>query len=235
MTILRLTAVGLALLISSAAGAASLFVKPTTVILARGDAAASVTLTNSGDVPVTAQVRVFGWEQSANEDRLTATSALAASPPMMTIPAGQSQTIRLVRTQQAAAVNEESYRILVDEINDRTAAAGAGVQMQLRYSVPVFVMPKPNEPAQVAFTASLVADGLVIQAANQGKSHAQISNVSLRYADGSARVVNGGLVGYVLPAKARQWRLDLPTGVSAQTKAESVRALVNGQELIVKL
>jgi fimbrial chaperone protein len=226
----------LACLASATSIAASLFVKPTTVTIARGENAASVTITNSGSTPITAQVRVFAWDQSSNEDQLTPTDALAASPPMAMIPAGQSQTVRLVRAAGGSAAREESYRLMVDEIPDRSAAAAGGnVTIQLRYSVPVFVMAGNNPSARLAVNAAWAADSVRIEAENRGQAHAQISNVSLQYGDGSSVVVGEGLVGYVLPAKSRQWWLALPDGSAARGKPEAVRAMVNGQEMLVRL
>jgi len=216
--------------------AASLFVRPTTVVIARGENAASVTITNSGSVPVTAQVRVFAWDQAANEDQLTPTEAIAASPPMAMIPPGQSQTVRLVRTAGGAAAREESYRLLVDEIPDRSAAAAGGsVAIQLRYSVPVFVMAAANASARLDVNAAWATDSVKLEAANRGQGHAQISNVSLQYSDGTSVVVGEGLVGYVLPDKSRQWWLALPESGAPRGKPDSVRAMVNGQELTVRL
>lgn len=235
MKLLRLLSVCCALSMSGVAVAASLFVKPTTLVLGPGESAASITVTNNGDAPVTAQVRVFAWDQAANEDQLTQTDALAASPPMLTVAPGQSQTVRLVRVSKTGASKEESYRLLVDEIADRAAPTSTGIALQLRYSVPVFVMPKPRDGARLTFTAEWAVDGLVIGAANRGGSHAQISNVSMRYADGSSVVVNDGLIGYVLPAKSRQWTLALPVETTTRGRPTSVRAVVNGQELSVQL
>ena len=219
------------------ATAASLFVRPTTVVIPRGESAAAVTITNSGDMPITAQVRVFAWDQSDNADQLTPTEAVAASPPMAVIAPGQSQTVRLVRLATTPAAQQESYRLLVDEIPDRSAAATGqnGVVIQLRYSVPVFVMARPSDSAQLAVNAVWTADSVKIDAANRGQAHAQISNVSLRYGDGTSVVVSDGLLGYVLPAKSRQWWVDVPADSSARGKPESMRALVNGQELDVRL
>ncbi|HZF28385.1 MAG TPA: fimbria/pilus periplasmic chaperone [Gammaproteobacteria bacterium] len=225
----------LALVANGAAPAASLLVKPTTVMLSRGASAAAITVTNSGDTPVTAQVRVFAWDQSSNEDQLNQTTALAASPPMMTIAAGQSQVIRLVRVATALAQREETYRVLVDEIAERAAATTPGVAIQLRYSVPVFVMPRPRDTANLSLKAEMASDELLIDAANRGQAHAQVSNVSLAYADGSSIVVGAGLIGYVLPDKSRQWRLRLPARAPNQGQPQSVRAVVNGQELVVAL
>jgi fimbrial chaperone protein len=220
---------------SVSASAASLMVRPTTIILAKGESASTLTVTNSGAQPVTAQLRIYGWTQDQNQDRLEQSASVVASPPMVTVPAGQSQTVRLVRVISTPARAEESYRLIVDEIVDRKAQEAApGVAIALRYSVPVFVMPNPGEPARATVKASLAADSLVLDVANRGKSHAQISNVTLGYADGTSQVLNGGLVGYVLPDEQRQWKLQLPSAHAA-TAPKRVRALVNGKELLVAL
>lgn len=229
MTVLLLLAAG-------ATNAGSLLVRPTTVMLGPGESAATVTVTNSGSAPLTAQLRIFGWDQQQNEDKLDPTAAVVASPPMLNIPAGKSQTIRLVRVQTGAASAQENYRLIVDEIPDRsTADAGTSVRVQLRYSVPVFVMAKANQTANATVKASVSGNSLVLDVANRGKAHAQISNVQLSYADGSSTLVGAGLVGYVLPNKQRQWKLDLPPGPTAGVSPTRVRTQINGKELLVAL
>lgn len=217
----------------SSAQAASLFVRPTTIVMAQGTSAAGVTVTNNGTAPLTAQLRVFSWDQSENEDKLNPTTSIAASPPMMTIAPGQSQTIRLVRVAAAPAVQQENYRLLVDEIADRNAAdANSGVLIQLRYSVPVFVMPKARDAAKLSMSAQVADHSLVFDAVNRGKAHAQISNIALVYADGTSQLVGSGLVGYVLPDRNRRWTLPVPEGTTAPRQ---VKALVNGKEVQLKL
>jgi fimbrial chaperone protein len=230
----RLTA--FLLLSATAAHAASLLVRPTTVIFGPGESAATVTVTNNGNAPLTAQLRLFAWDQQQNQDKLEATGAVVASPPMLEIPAGQSQTIRLVRVLSVPAKGQENYRLLVDEIPNKAAIdAGTGVVVQLRYSVPVFVMPKKNESANATVKASLNGGSLVLDIANRGRAHAQVSNVRLAYADGSTAVIGAGLVGYVLPDKQRQWQLELPSGPASGVPPTRVRAQINGKDLLVAL
>jgi len=224
------------LVASGAANAASLFVRPTTVMLARGQSAATVTVTNSSSAPVTAQLRLYSWNQADNQDSLTSTEAMVASPPMLQIPPGSSQTIRLVRVAAAPAVTEESYRLIVDEVPEPGAGTeGTGVVVQLRYSVPVFVLPRSSPTALTTFKATVDGGSLLLDVANRGKAHAQISNVRLTYPNGSSEVVGAGLVGYVLPDKQRQWKLGLPAPDGNRGAPTQVRAQVNGKDLRVAL
>jgi fimbrial chaperone protein len=221
---------------ASAASAASLLVRPTTVMFGAGESAATVTVTNSGNTPMTAQLRLFAWDQQLNEDKLEPTGAVVASPPMLEIPPGKSQTIRLVRVQGTPATSQENYRLLVDEIPDRAAReAGTGVVVQLRYSVPVFVTAKAKPSANATVKASVDGNSLVLDVANRGNAHAQISNVRVAFADGSTSVIGAGLVGYVLPDKQRQWKLNLPAGPAGGVKPTRVRTQINGKDLLVAL
>ena len=229
--------VGLALLCAvTDTQAASLLLRPTSVVLSGKESAATITLTNSGEQPVTAQLRLYSWDQKDNDDLLVETTALVASPPMMSIPAGKSQTVRVVRVGTTPAAAQESYRLIVDEIVDRSLLnADAGVVMQLRYSVPVFVMPKPGAKASAVINASLSGDTLSFGVTNDGATHALISNLRIAYSDGSSNTINAGLVGYVLPDKQRQWLLKIPAGKNAGSSARQVRAVINGKELAVAL
>ena len=220
---------------SSAANAASLFVRPKSVMFAPGESAASVTVTNSGTAPVTAQLRLYAWDQRDNQDSLASTDALVASPPMLQIPAGSSQTIRLVRVAKTPAATEESYRMIVDEVpTPGSNDTGASVVVQLRYSVPVFIFPKTSQPANATFKASVSGGALMLDVSNRGKSHAQISNVRLAYPDGSTHVIGPGLVGYVLPDKQRQWKLNIPASANRGAPKQML-AQVNGKDLRLAL
>lgn len=219
-----------------AAVAASIHVKPTTVILGPGQNAAAITITNEGDKPLNAQVRVFGWDQQDGKDVLGATSNLVASPPATALAPKQSQSIRLVRTAKTPATAEEAYRLVVDELPDKSNLPTVGVELQMRYSMPVFVQPKTaSKQDQVTVTAQLSGNTLTVNAQNQGQLHAQASNLAVVYAGGAAVSVINGLVGYVLPGKTMQWTANLPADAAAKGKPAHVTVLFNGQSFSVDL
>jgi len=221
---------------ATGAQASSLLVRPTTVVLSGKESAATITLTNSGEQPVTAQLRLYSWDQKDNDELLVETSTLVASPPMTSIPPGKSQTVRVVRVGATPATTQESYRLIVDEIVDRSLqSADSGVVMQLRYSVPIFVMPKSGAKANATINATVTGDTLMFDVTNRGTSHALISNIKVAYSDGSSRTLNAGLVGYVLPDKQRQWVFKVPAGENSGSSARQVRAVINGKELAVAL
>jgi fimbrial chaperone protein len=224
------------LVATTVATAASIHVKPTTVNLGPGQSAATITISNEGDKPLNAQVRVFGWDQQQNKDVLGPTDKLVASPPATTLAAGQSQSIRLVRVDKTAPTSEETYRLVVDEIPDKTDVTQVGVAVQMRYSLPVFVMPKAGmKKADLTVTAQVSGNALTVSAQNRGEVHAQAANVSVVYAGNVAVPVVNGLLGYVLPGKSMQWTVNLPADIMAKGKPMGVTATFNGQPFNVNL
>jgi fimbrial chaperone protein len=216
------------------AHAGSLQVSPIRVDLSAEQPAAVMKLHNSGNAPITAQVRVFGWSQTLDEDRLDEARRIVASPPIITIAAGGDQTVRILRTSRDAPQGEETYRLLVDEIPQAQSAQTSGVRMQLRYSVPVFAgapanvtTPKVDFALEHVGNASAVNDParLVLRASNTDAAHAQVSQVRIDWPDGRTTEVAPGLLGYALAHAARQWPVAdaMPTASSA-----TVHAVING-------
>src|SRR5690606_36206169 len=108
-------------------------ISPVTIELGPKINAAAVTLSNPGETPIYGQLRVFKWDQKDGEDVLTATTDIAASPPLIEIAPGSDQVVRLVRTERNAVQGEQSSRILIDEIADENASPpSSGVQIRMR-------------------------------------------------------------------------------------------------------
>nr|WP_246432390.1 fimbria/pilus periplasmic chaperone [Xanthomonas theicola] len=193
------------------AAAASLQLAPTMLSLAPEQNADGLWLSNSGSAPVQVQVRAYRWTQHDGNEELQPTQELLISPPMRSLPAGERQLIRVIRADPAAPAEEVAYRVIVDEL-PRPQAERAGMQFVLRYSVPVFVLPRQPQPPQPDLRARLRrdADGTAsLEVGNRGSAHAQIADLR-HIADGSPRFALDGLVGYVLPGQTMRWSLGRP-------------------------
>lgn len=234
-SIINQLALPLAALLAGAlpAHAASLQVSPVTLSFQPGQPALGLTLRNSGDAPLTGQVRVFSWTQDGKDDVLEPVQALVASPPMVVIPQQGEQLVRVVRTNRQPADHELTYRLLIDELPPPagTASSGevsGGVNFRLRYSIPVFV-PLAGAPGEPRLSWSLRQhDGAwYLAAANLGGSHAQLSVVKLIGADGSAFEVSAGLLGYALAGSGREWRLSDKFPAQLAASSLKVQATVN--------
>lgn len=194
------------------AGAASLQVAPTSLTLQAKQSADGLWLSNSGDAPVQVQLRVFRWTQNDGQERLEPTRDLVVSPPMQTLPPGERQLVRLVRTKPISPSLEMSYRVIVDELPAPNKEQ-QGLQFVLRYSVPVFIVPETPTPIAPLLRTSLVAadDGqMAIEIENSGSEHAQIADLVYTDASNKQATIIPGLVGYVLPGQRMRWPLKSP-------------------------
>jgi fimbrial chaperone protein len=226
-----------ALLLALPAHAASLQVSPVVLNFQPGQPALGLTLRNTGDAPLTGQVRVFTWGQNGKDDTLDPAQALVASPPMVVIPPQGEQLVRVVRVNRQPADHELTFRLLIDELPPPQAAAASeqtsgGVNFRLRYSIPVFV-PAPAAPSEPKLSWTLRQhDGAwYLGAANQGATHAQLSAVKLSGTGGQSFEVSAGLLGYALSGNGREWRLPDAFPAALASAGLQVQATVNATPL----
>ena len=220
----------LALLGGTACAKGQLQARQTGVDLPAGVRGGRLVLGNAGDASVAAQVRIFAWTQDGNGDQLVPTTDLAISPPVMDIPAGGEQLVRVVRTGPAAA-HEMAYRLVVDELpGDRSSRPGTTVDVRLRYLIPVFV--RTPDPAPIALTCRVQQARLACS--NSGGVAAQLGASTLVARDGRKLHITSGLLGYVLAGSARGFDLDAKSvgNAGAWTRLE-VR--LNGQPTSIDL
>lgn len=226
----------LALLACCAAGVqgANLQISPVTLNFRAEQGAAGINLQNLGDQPMYGQVRVFAWDQRDGEETLAPTQELVASPPIVEIAANSRQTIRLVRAQTGPVAQEKTYRVLIDEVSRDDDTGRSGVDIRLRYSVPVFVLPAGAPGKEVLDWQVFRNKGeWMLRIRNSGNFHAQIGAMTFTNQAGKEFVISKGLFGYVLAARMRVWRL--PVGGEAELDGPlSIAVNVNAKALIAK-
>lgn len=223
--LIRWTWIALITTLGNTAYATSLQVSPTSITLTPARNADALWLSNTGTAPVNVQLRVFRWTQAGGIESLDATEDLIASPPMQTIAAGARQLVRLIRPDRSPVAGETTYRVLVDELPSGNPRQG--LQLVLRYSVPVFVQPTDAAP-EPALTATLTpaADGAsALEVRNTGTGHAQVADLVMVEGSGPETVLLPGLVGYVLPGQAMRWTLP---GASSRYAGAQFKARING-------
>jgi fimbrial chaperone protein len=212
--------------------ASGLQVAPVTVTLAATKSADGLTLSNSGDSVVHAQVRVYRWVQDATGEHLDATSELAVSPPMVELDPGEKQLIRVIRVgpPPPAGAVEQAFRVKIDELPlDLTGEKG--LRYVLNYSLPIFVQPAGADapPPKLSWKLARSGDHVALVAANSGGVHAQVADV--KYTDASGKTVQlaPGLLGYVLPGATMQWATAIPA--EALDQAGTLQAMIDGQQV----
>ena len=210
--------------------ASGLQVTPTMLSLAPSRQADGVWLRNTGNEPLHAQVRIYLWTQEHGEDQLTPTRALVASPPILNLEPGKSQLVRVIRTNVPPSQAEQAYRVIVNELPP-AKDTGGGLSFVLRYSIPVFVQAVDAPDARPELTWSLNHDNghLVLGVSNDGRQHAQISNVRFTDGSGHRHPLKQGLLGYVLPGRKMHW--ELPLDGSLISAGGTIEAKVNGESV----
>ncbi len=234
------------LALSSSAFAAGLQVTPISLQIPVNRQAEGIWLVNSSQEPLAAQVRAFAWTQKDGEDLLAPTGNLTISPPLIEIPPGGRQLVRVLRTGPAPAAGaESSYRLIVDELPSQTpqqAQADAkdnakdrrayGMKFLMRYSVPVFIGDATEEDIRAAgshlrWNISRQADTYAFEVRNEGSMHAQLAELAAIHADGLTTPINTGMLGYVLPGSTMRWSIAAPKGASASAPATAYQAMIN--------
>lgn len=221
------------LLSSSVAMASGLQVSPISLSLQAKENASGLTLSNTGDNEVHAQVRVYQWSQDEKGDQLTASRGLLASPPMIKLQPGEKQLIRIIRASappSGVGAVESSYRLSIDELPIKSAEQKSGLQFALSYSLPVFVKPVgiTKTTPRLQWSYSLQPDGeqMNLRVSNSGNGHAQLADLSIIDDAGDSIDLHQGLLGYVLPGATMNWTLKIPP--SALMTGGKFKVMING-------
>jgi fimbrial chaperone protein len=196
-----------ALVLAGQALGATLQVSPVKVDFAPQQHAAALLLKNPGDKPVYGQVRVFSWGQADNAEQLSSNSTLAVSPPIIQLAPGGQQLVRLIRRESGDTSQEQSYRVLIDEIPQPSALKHNGVVLRMRYSVPVFVAPAGEAKNHLLWQVVRENNRWLLRVDNLGRRHAQVGALEVQDTAGRSVQLSKGLLGYVLAGRRKQWPL----------------------------
>jgi fimbrial chaperone protein len=207
-----LAASAAALIALTPAAAASLEVGPIRVQMVGAERTTTITLRNAGTEPITVQIRAVDWSQGEGGDVYAPSTTLVASPPLASLAPGESQVVRLVVENLAAASTERTYRLILDELPSGTAASGAGVDTALRVLLPIFVTPSLQSRPRLSWSAARVGDSVRVTARNEGDARERLVNVE---ASAGGAAIAAAPEGYVLSGAARSWTLAAPRGATS--------------------
>ncbi len=185
------------------AEAASLSVSPIRLDLIHPGNTTRLTVRNTGERAITAQVRVFQWSAVNGKDNFTETRNVVVSPPIASIAAGAEMHVRLLRTSTEPVQGEENYRVIVDQIPDANRVQNVGVTIAIRYALPFFVVSTDATKPQITWSVRMIGGKRTLVATNTGDVHLRIANLTI----GNLKI-GKGLQGYVLGRSSRNF--DLP-------------------------
>jgi len=212
--------------------AAQLHVEPVLLELSAPAAAGVLTLRNDDDVEAVVQTRVVRWSQSNGSDVLEPATDVVASPPLVTLAPHADYVVRVVRVSKQPVRDEESYRVIVDQLPTARGWQNRSVNVLIRQSIPVFFRVRDLRPTRVLWTTRHEANKLVLTASNAGNEHLRIASLRLRNSAGVTISFGNGLAGYVLGQSFKSWTIpNHPTGFdtkgSVSVMAESDKGPVS--------
>ncbi len=222
------------------AGALDLSVSPVRMQLAPRQKSAMLRVGNPNTEPITVQVKVFAWSQTADGlDRLEPTADLLVFPQMVTVKPGAERNIR-VGTLQSARHAEVVFRLLLEPLLTPKAAAAvdetrgtrsAQTTIITRTSLPVFVLPAKGLPAPLRVAGSVAQGKLLLRLTNAGTVHAPPPAFILKgYSAGDELLLESESRGwYVLAGVTRTETIPLPTDTCPRLR-RLVVDVRNGQQ-----
>lgn len=205
---------------AAAAAASSLGVTPLRIEMPTGSSAEIVQVQNTTGSPMAVQIRLFAWFQQAGEDIYTQSSDLLVSPSIVSIPAGQTQLVRVMRKGMATS-DEKRFRLVIDQLPDPAKARPGVAQTRVRFAVPVFVDRDKAAPAAFAWR---MTDG-ALELVNTGGVAARIVQIEVKKPDGRIIPVEQNSLRYVHGASTIAW----PIGKGCSLGKVHVTAQIDGQ------
>jgi len=192
----------------SPAAAGSLAISPLKVELGERSRTAALTLRNGSPDSVVVQAQAYLWEQQDGEDRLSETQDLIVSPVVFTLEGEGSQLLRVALRRPVDPSTELSYRLVLQEVPQRSSPQSTGLSVTLRLSLPVFVRAGAETSPRIAWNAAADPDGnLVVTARNDGTAHLRLLGFEIADEGSPQQVLQQPVASYVLPGQSRSWTL----------------------------
>jgi len=188
--------------------ALSLQVTPVLLQVDAPNNAATVTLRNSGSKPLTAQIRVFRWDEASGQEKLDPTTDVVASPPAVQLQPEQDYVLRIVRLKSMPVEHEESYRLLIDELPDAQFQTRT-VNFVVRHAIPVFFDSPTTLTSQFTAKVKQSAHAITLTVANDGDRRIRLAGVNIQDQTGKRISFGPGLVGYALGHSTMNWTISV--------------------------
>lgn len=196
---------------------AGLAISPLRIEIDDAARGSTVMLTNTSERSLPVQSRLFAWSQADGEDVYAPSSDLMISPSITSIPPGETQIVRVLRSG-AASPGEKRYRLIVDQLPDPSAARAGAAEARIRFTVPMFLDRTKSAPAQLDWRIG--TNG--IELANTGGATARILQLEVKTADGTSVPAERNTLRYVLGNSTIAWPVENACSLGPVTVTVSI-------------
>lgn len=220
-------------LAAAGVSAGSFQVNPIRIEVAKGATTAAMTVRNDGDDAIVIQASLLGWSQDeSGQDVYAPTKDALVTPPIMTVPPGGEQIVRVGLRRPADAQRELTYRLYLAEVPPPPKPGFTGLQVALRVGVPVFVPPLAPPIRRLEWSAQIAADGAIhLGAQNTGNTHVQVTDFELGAPGASEPLAHQTALAYVLAGQRRLWTLPVPADRVKAVSAFRLKASTDAGEI----
>lgn len=208
--------------------ASALGVFPTGLILSAKDPIANITLINEKDEPVTVQLELVRWQQQAEKDIYTATTAIIATPSIFILPPHESQLVRLGLEKPEFVHREITYRLFAQEVVPRIKSEGNALRMAIRLSIPLIIKALGPVQQKVIWHGSASKGQYTIIAENKGNNVVFVNQLQGLSAEKKALTQPQNTFAYILPGSKKTWTLRS----TSRSKLAAVKATINTETSI---
>lgn len=225
----------LMLLAADMAVAGSFSVSPVRANISPDARVVALRVHNSGTELASIQAELMLWSQHNGEEQFEPSREVLVTPPIFTVPPGETQVIRIGLRRPPGPDTELSYRLFLQELPPPIPDNFQGLRVVTRMSLPVFVAPASGTAAPKLDwrVRRGMAGELLIAARNEGNGHGQITELRLQLGDGRNHSQRGNT--YVLPGAEHNWSIAPEGEPIAPDSALVLTARVNGNDITTRL
>ena len=208
---------------------AGVVISPVVLEVASPRKPVAVTVTNSGDRPVTFQTDALVWHQADGVDRFEATNELVVVPPIVEVPPNGRQVFRVMLRSPAPSPVERTYRLVLEDITEELVptAGQASISFKLSHNLPVMVAPAGKvlnairwKPCTTPAAARPAA--VCVRVLNAGNRRVKFETITVT-GDGWQQELSLKNGENVLAGAQREWLVPLAQGQAATPRSIQVR------------
>ena len=211
--------------LTTTTSAGILSITPTRLTVSQDSEVVAFNLRNDGDENAVVEIRVFEWTDVNNPKALQPTKDLLIVPPVVEIPASQTQVLRVAPRLSGELDSERMYRLLIQEVSSGLTVEN-GVGFAVEMSLPVFMVPEgaAADPFWTLRWKDVATPQLAL--VNQGEAHLRMRSFGLYDDPEGEPILEISDATYVLAGEEKAWPLNAeliqrkgPLTVKAETTA----------------
>jgi fimbrial chaperone protein len=195
----------------NAANAQQVSVSPLRITFKNDQQSEIVTIRNTSKQTFTIQPKVLRWTQKDGQDVHEPSRDVIVAPPIVEVPAGETQVIRLALMRAPEANRELSYRLFIQQVVAPQKFNSTGLSFAWNLSLPIFVLPTNTAiTPKLQWNGSVAGKTMTLTATNTGGAHIQVKKVRV---ETSAGVSESGQMFYLLPSQQLKLAVPVPGGL----------------------